>query len=404
MNDQELRKMINPSYSTGKGCLLLQMGSGDPVILKIGEMIDISEIRGKSNAMEADPTLAEISKTYAIGNYARYNIWERLVEQTDCDVIVDLPCGYLPHGIFAAKAGKQYYGFDLPVVIDEFKPAMEKICGNDPAIHIAAVDATNYDSMKQALKGAKGKLCIIMDGLLGFFNPSELKEVCTAIKSLLSEYGGVWYTPDALSGKMMTLCYEALWQKDSKILEQVMHAGSGSAAQIDNSINPFVSFSYDEKKKLMEEQGFAVREIPWSEIIGDLPQTDPAMMKRIRQNYAKMFEWKLTVKEKSVTTASDDDFSVTVTRSGDTTAYEIRGRLDTIHAPELMHAFENAVKTEKIVINAKNMEYISSSGLRVLLVMRKSVKDNSCLRVQGCSDAVKEIFEVTGFDSMFEIV
>ena len=117
-----------------------------------------------------------------------------------------------------------------------------------------------------------------------------------------------------------------------------------------------------------------------------------------------MFEWKLTGKEKSVTTASDDDFSVTVTRSGDTTAYEIRGRLDTIHAPELMHAFENAVKTEKIVINAKNIEYISSSGLRVLLVMRKSVKDNSCLRVQGYSDAVKEIFEVTGFDSMFEIV
>ena len=41
-------------------------------------------------------------------------------------VVVDLPSGYSPRGFRVSDAGKRYYGFDLPSVIDVMKPACEK--------------------------------------------------------------------------------------------------------------------------------------------------------------------------------------------------------------------------------------------------------------------------------------
>ena len=46
------------------------------------------------------------------------------------------------------------------------------------------------------------------------------------------------------------------------------------------------------------------------------------------------------------------------------------------------------------------MAYVSSAGLRVLLMMCKSLKDKSRFRMTGINDNVKEILEVTGFDQL----
>ena len=55
------------------------------------------------------------------------------------------------------------------------------------------VDATNYFSMRNALKNVQGKICIVTDGLLGFFDDNDLKVVCENIRRLLQEFGGYWY-------------------------------------------------------------------------------------------------------------------------------------------------------------------------------------------------------------------
>lgn len=401
MNGQDMMKTVNPSYVTGKGCLMLLSAAGDPDAAKLAGKIDLSELmRGGGGS---DPIVDEINAAYRVAHDARYAVWNRIAEESGCDTIVDLPCGYLPHGLAVSRMGKQYYGLDLPVVIDDIKPAVEELSGNDPAIHYSAVDATNYESLRQALKDVNGKICIITDGMLGFFNPSELKEVCSSIHRLLAEFGGSWYTSDGMATELMALAYESLWQKDPAVVYYATAQGSAATAQIDNSINPFITWNYENRKKLLEEYGFRVREFSYSEKLPELRTASAEVMQRMRENLTRMKEWELTVTENAASSGDSGEFSVKTSYEGDTVYFEIRGRVDTITAPEFLEAFENGEKREKIVVDVRNMHYISSSGLRVLMMMRKSVKDNDCLRIRNCSQEVKEIFEVTGFDSMFVI-
>lgn len=44
------------------------------------------------------------------------------------------------------------------------------------------------------------------------------------------------------------------------------------------------------------------------------------------------------------------------------------------------------------------MAYVSSAGLRVLLMMYKSLEDKSRFKMTGFSEEVREIMEITGFD------
>ena len=47
------------------------------------------------------------------------------------------------------------------------------------------------------------------------------------------------------------------------------------------------------------------------------------------------------------------------------------------------------------------MPYVSSAGLRVLLMMYKSLEDKDKFEMTGVSKGVREIFETTGFDQFF---
>lgn len=56
--------------------------------------------------------------------------------------------------------------------------------------------------------------------------------------------------------------------------------------------------------------------------------------------------------------------------------------------------------TEKIIIDAENLEFISSAGLRVILKLRKAYKD---IEIVGVSPEVYDVFEMTGFTEMLNI-
>ncbi len=81
----------------------------------------------------------------------------------------------------------------------------------------------------------------------------------------------------------------------------------------------------------------------------------------------------------------------------------VRGRLDTNTSPDL----EAAVKldgVEELVFDFTGLEYIASSGLRVLLGAQKemSAKGGKML-VANPNEMVRGVFEVTGLDGIFEI-
>ncbi|MDH8700954.1 anti-anti-sigma factor [Dysgonomonadaceae bacterium PH5-43] len=84
----------------------------------------------------------------------------------------------------------------------------------------------------------------------------------------------------------------------------------------------------------------------------------------------------------------------------------IAGRLDTVSS----HEFEKQIKplTEipqpDIAIDCSNFDYISSSGLRQFLILQKAVIANKgTLVINNLKPEIKEVFDMTGFTSIFTI-
>ena len=84
----------------------------------------------------------------------------------------------------------------------------------------------------------------------------------------------------------------------------------------------------------------------------------------------------------------------------------VSGRLDTPSAvsaqQEITPLLENADK--EIILDCSNLEYISSSGLRLLLTIRKeAAAKGGKVIVKDINDDIKKIFMMTGFYNLFEI-
>ena len=83
---------------------------------------------------------------------------------------------------------------------------------------------------------------------------------------------------------------------------------------------------------------------------------------------------------------------------------KVEGRLDTTTAPTLEEELKGAVEgVENLRLDFSNLEYISSAGLRVLLVMQKIMNKQGSMSVCGLNETVKEIFDVTGFADILTI-
>jgi anti-sigma B factor antagonist len=62
---------------------------------------------------------------------------------------------------------------------------------------------------------------------------------------------------------------------------------------------------------------------------------------------------------------------------------------------------ENANKN--IVLDCTKMEFISSSGLRLFLAIRKqALADGGNVTIKGASQDVKQVFTITGFTALFK--
>ena len=95
----------------------------------------------------------------------------------------------------------------------------------------------------------------------------------------------------------------------------------------------------------------------------------------------------------------------TIEINGTSMAIAIEGRLDTLTAPDLQAELEkyNLAELTEIVLDLEKTEYISSAGLRVLLLAYRGLKQGGTLRVVKANDITRKVFEVTGFQDLFEI-
>ncbi len=88
------------------------------------------------------------------------------------------------------------------------------------------------------------------------------------------------------------------------------------------------------------------------------------------------------------------------------TVLSIIGRLDTtnysILEKKLMEMIAN--QQDRIVVECSKMDYVSSSGLRILLMaLKKITLSKGKFVLCGLQDNIREIFEISGFTNIFEI-
>jgi len=91
---------------------------------------------------------------------------------------------------------------------------------------------------------------------------------------------------------------------------------------------------------------------------------------------------------------------------GTITIIEVTGRMDAVTAPAFDKFFRERMTSDRLdfVIALNRLEYISSAGLRSILMAAKQVKArNGRLLLAGLSDAVAEVFNLSGFNTIVRI-
>ena len=89
---------------------------------------------------------------------------------------------------------------------------------------------------------------------------------------------------------------------------------------------------------------------------------------------------------------------------GSTLTVKVEGRVDSNTAVELDRALNGALDgITKLILDFERLEYISTAGLRALLIAQKTMNQQGTIVIRNVSGAVKEIFEVTGFTDMLMI-
>lgn len=92
-------------------------------------------------------------------------------------------------------------------------------------------------------------------------------------------------------------------------------------------------------------------------------------------------------------------------QNGSTLTLAPQGRLDTVTSPELEAELKSSLDNiENLVLDLSGLEYISSAGLRVLLSAHKAMSTRGGMKVTRVGEIVREVFDVTGFSDILDIV
>ena len=83
----------------------------------------------------------------------------------------------------------------------------------------------------------------------------------------------------------------------------------------------------------------------------------------------------------------------------------ICGNIDTVTAPELDSKLqENLSGIQELILDFAAVDYISSAGLRVILMTNQLMEDvDGKMTVKNVNEDVRDVFEMTGFDSLLNL-
>lgn len=106
------------------------------------------------------------------------------------------------------------------------------------------------------------------------------------------------------------------------------------------------------------------------------------------------------------TDGGGDGFGVSIRARGGVMDVALRGRVDSLTAPEFLAAYEKAAGAMELAdvhVDMSELAYISSAGLRVLLMMIKAVQPGH-VSVSGVNGTIRDIMTQTGYADMLTLV
>lgn len=418
MMDQNLLERVNPVFNTAKMTVFQLASAGVKDAASVAEKLGLSFEETQNSAtttvspeqMTANMILVE----------TRWRTCAAIAEESGCKTIVDLPCGYTPRAKAISQKGIAYYGLDLPAAIAEAEPAVMSLIDEDKrsSVHFCGVDATNGESLKAALKDAEGPLCITTEGLLMYFTDSEVGALCDNIRMILKEHGGCWVTADTETGMQYIMTMQPI--AGDRFMEIMMKSKTTAEDKSDvnvgsNSLNvsPQGDVAQNMKNAMtfLARHGLKAERMILSEHmpeINSLSYVTPEQAQAIKQNMQKCAYWKITVSDTGAEVDTADlraeDFDMQASITNDTLNLRLKGRVDTLTAPNMLALFERVAAEYKLScvdIDCGELDYISSAGLRVLLIMKKECPDG--VKLTGINQVVREILVQTGFDSVLDI-
>jgi len=95
---------------------------------------------------------------------------------------------------------------------------------------------------------------------------------------------------------------------------------------------------------------------------------------------------------------------ITKVLNGDVLTLQVKGELNVANSKELEDVVSDSLRgIKKLVFDFSELEYISSAGLRVLLIAQKIMIKQGEMIVCGCNENVMDIFTITGFKDILNI-
>ena len=404
----DYRTMVNPTYLTAKSTLFMLAGMGNDDAKRVIAALGTQDILTQRDSKKQGPALPEtevkaLMTGASLAIKSRYEALSRLIRTEGTKGLMDIACGYTPRGLYCDREGIDYVGLDVPVVAEELQKMAETLGISGAYV---AGDATNAASLTAAAERLNRNILISCEGLLSYLSTDEFEQLLGGIRQILKSHGGAWVSSDfgvdyeAFSTACMSSPDAARLYNESR--RQTMASA--------NIYNEGVT-NWDEEKKLafLAEHGFNVEKLPFyyddqeETLLAGLPENWKATFLRLLSAASL---WKMTLsngsaREKIEGAKEVQNLKIDYKKENGVLYCAVTGRIDTISAPALLEVFENNYDgITGIKVDAEKLEYISSAGLRVLLM---AVKKAGKVTVINASDAVKEIFETTGFDQMIDV-
>ena len=97
---------------------------------------------------------------------------------------------------------------------------------------------------------------------------------------------------------------------------------------------------------------------------------------------------------------------IEITQTNDTVVAAIAGRLDTVTSSEFEKTLTTYFSTPglELVLDCSAMEYISSAGLRVVLMTHKNITaKGGRFIIRNLNNEVRSVFDMTGFSRILTI-